>query len=301
MLLIGVIPGQASVSFNVTYEDVTLGTGQGFDDPTFGAARRQVVEDVTSYLSGIFDHTATVDLKWNSSDTDGSGPLASFGTSFYQNAGIHGGLVRDNILNGTNNNGNDPDGSGFVDFGYDYYLGAGTPGASQYDLQSVVLHEITHSLGFLSLIDSDGSPRIQGTYSVFDTMLYRIDSGRSLNQQLVDESGNFTGSAADLTSGEVYFTGTEAVAAMAGDVPIYAPSTFVAGSSLGHIDMAVEAVMNPAIASGEVMRFYTDVERAMFSDLGYSVVPEPISMTLSGLALVAWVAYRRRRRLTRAG
>ena len=94
---------------------------------------------------------------------------------------------------------------------------------------------MTHTLGYLTALDSTGNSELSGgnpgVYTVFDSLRARGDG-----TSLFGAGGTFTGTAADLVSEDVFFTGTNASLAYGGPVPIYAPSTFAAGSSIGHLD-----------------------------------------------------------------
>ncbi|MEM8606643.1 MAG: hypothetical protein AAGF92_06035, partial [Myxococcota bacterium] len=74
-------------SFRVTFEDVDLGNGVGFDDPNAGAARRATLRAVLQYLSAILDVRGTADLVVFESDTDGTGALASAGPLLQRRVG----------------------------------------------------------------------------------------------------------------------------------------------------------------------------------------------------------------------
>jgi|GEM_PF-3309332 len=169
-----------------------------------------------------------------------------------------------------------------------------------YDLYTVMLHEITHSLGFSSFINQNGTSITEiGYYSRYDTFLktntgnlpllsigsckmYDVDfneivplyvlrpgctspdnlNSGSLNNTLCNEAVKFSGTAT---------------------VPVYTPSCFEPGSSLSHFEdqlypsctnsLGNDAyfVLSNSIGKGITKRYLRGEERKTMCDLGYSV------------------------------
>lgn len=175
--------------------------------------------------------------------------------------------------------------------GSSWNFGSGTPSSNAIDFRSVVTHELGHSLGFDS------------TYNLTTSDVFSDDSyGISIwDSYLIDENGNApeagsTGSPGNFDEvGNVYFTGSAARAANNGqNIAIYAPSPYEEGSSLAHLD-STTALMSRGISTGVVHREPTDVEWAMMTDMGWTIVPEPTVWTLILGAVIPWfVCWRRR-------
>ena len=193
---------------------------------------------------------------------------------------------------------------------FNFYTGLETSGFSGLDLQSVVTHEITHSLGFSSSYNS--TTDLFGYEYAVDEYAMQI-----WDHNLEDGNGNLpdpgtTGSPADFNQVDapVYWTGENgnvayrSLAGVANDaqIPIYAPDPFQSGSSLSHVDALgidgiggtaddLSGMMNYALSASESYRQYNVVEIGMLKDLGWEmiVIPEAgglILMVLSGCAIV---------------
>ena len=87
---------------------------------------------------------------------------------------------------------------------------------NEYDVQTVVLHEMLHGLGFLSTIRSDK----KAFPSNFDVLI-QDENGQSL----VTQSGTYSGT----------YTGTFGQNVYIDNVQLYNPSSYNSGSSLSHV------------------------------------------------------------------
>jgi hypothetical protein len=50
--------GGGNLTFNLTFSDVSMGTGRGFDHPTFGETRRATVASMTAYINAVLRETS---------------------------------------------------------------------------------------------------------------------------------------------------------------------------------------------------------------------------------------------------
>ncbi|MGD0656275.1 MAG: autotransporter-associated beta strand repeat-containing protein [Thermoguttaceae bacterium] len=160
---------------------------------------------------------------------------------------------------------------------FSWNSGTGTPSSSQYDLRSVVTHELGHTLGFYSTYISDTSDPNYDKFSPYGLSEW--------DKLLVDKSGNKPvaggiGTPNDFkqTDNPVYFTGPLAEAAYEAylhgsspvPVPVYAPTSYISGSSLSHLDLS-DALMRPAMTAGSTTRAPMALEWGIIKDLGWSV------------------------------
>lgn len=252
------------ITFNITYDDV----GSGFNDPVNGAARRARLEDALSYVASVLHETGTLDVQVQTSQFDGTGFLAVGSTFFSGTPILQNGTAFSRLSTGVKPFEDTPEVRIQVDFGHTYNITTGNPTPQQVDLLSVLIHEATHAMGFLSTMKSDGTSQI-GVFTVLDGLLQRTNSGMHL------VGGNppvFTANVADLTSNNISFDGPEATATFLNAPPLFAPNPFLQGSSISHFDkdIAGGAIMEPSFAGGEVKRQYAPVEVAALVDLGYT-------------------------------
>ena len=187
--------------------------------------------------------------------------------------------------------------------GVSWNFGSDAPSGSEIDFRSVVVHELGHSLGFVDTYDYDYDDW-GNTYGTA-TNPYEWDDYNGLtawDQNLI-EGSNFPEVASEGTpgnfdeTGDVYFTGANAVALYGGNVPVYSPDPYEGGSSLSHLDetgIFPEPLMSPSISLGESIRQPTPLELAAMMDMGWDIIPEPATVLLLVLGLSLLVSRKRR-------
>jgi hypothetical protein len=158
--------------------------------------------------------------------------------------------------------------------------GLGKPTRYEYDLKSVMFHELAHGLGFLST-SSYLFDRTKGQYVGI------LEQPTPFDAYLQTENGN---RLADLPSpsfelgqaliNKLLWSGTEGIAANNGLKPLmYAPSNYDAGSSVSHLDektfanSGINAVMTPNLEAGEVFEEPGPILLGMMQDLRKKPAP----------------------------
>lgn len=158
--------------------------------------------------------------------------------------------------------------------------GLGKPTRYEYDLKSVMFHELAHGLGFLST-SSYLFDRTKGQYvgileqpTPFDAYLQTQDGNR-----LADLPSPSVELGQALIS-KLVWSGAEGIAANNGEKPmIYSPSNYDAGSSVSHLDektfanSGTNAVMTPNLEAGEVFEEPGPILLAMMRDLRNKPAP----------------------------
>ena len=151
-----------------------------------------------------------------------------------------------------------------------YRGGSLGPSKSEYDLQSVILHEMAHGLGFLSTDSYDnffsyGSIDQPTPYDAY----VQTGDGRRLSD--LPSPSLELGEA--LTS-KLVWSGAQGIAANGGVKPLlYTPKVYEDGSSVSHLDETTfskagrDAVMSPNLDAGEIFHEPGPLLLAMMQDL----------------------------------
>jgi uncharacterized repeat protein (TIGR01451 family) len=195
-----------------------------------------------------------------------------------------------NALSGqdlNNSDGRDSDGDGsdadpeiYAQFNSSFshwYFGIdGNPG-SNYDFTTVVLHELTHGLGFagsMTVLSNGlgswgwGQSPYPAAYDHF------IQNGAG--QPILSFPDMSVQMAAQLQSNDLYFNGANANGANGGQRPkIFAPASWMQGSSYSHFDEifngTTEALMTYSLDPGEATHDPGNLVRGVFRDLGWTI------------------------------
>ncbi len=257
---------------------------------------RAALESSATILGSYFVVTAPVTVTYAVTGelSPLSGTLASASSDMISSgSGFFNTVVQEKILTGADANGAAADGQITWNFGNPWALGA-TVDNSQYDFQSVAIHELLHTFGFLSNVGAPGS-NVGTGWTAFDGFLVTAGGtgvfGNGVRWNSAYDT-NLTGG-----NGGLYFGGPAAVAAYGGPVPLFTPSPWQGGSAVSHLDDRRfygrnEQLMNAQVSNGEGIRTLSAVETAILTDLGYTMVPGPGA----SVSLLLGVFFLRRRR-----
>lgn len=152
-----------------------------------------------------------------------------------------------------------------------FYTGTdGKPSPRTYDLESVVMHEIAHGLGFLTLASYDP---FFGYGSIEDPTPFDAFAQLADGRRLMDLSSPSLELGSSLTA-PLYWAGAIGVAANNGIKPLlYTPTKYEGGSSVSHLDektfsqSATDAAMTPNLDAGEVFRSPGPITLGMLDDM----------------------------------
>ncbi|HPX36921.1 MAG TPA: Ig-like domain-containing protein [Mycobacterium sp.] len=261
--------------------------------PEAKAALQESADKVAAYIVVSQPITLTFDV--TATDDPSSDTMASTGSDLTSSrSGFYNTVVQNKILTGMDSNGATADGYIDVNFGTGYAFDD-TVGASQYDFESTMMHEMLHAYGFLSYVDEAGYNRYT-QWTKFDSFI-----GTSAGAKVINLNGYKFKTAynANLTGGNggLYFLGANAVAAYGGPVPLYTPAPWEAGSSVSHLDDDVftgaqTQLMNAMAGTGLGIRTLSTVELGILKDIGYTVNQNPAAASMLFVGLI----FLRRRR-----
>ncbi|MDT4289410.1 hypothetical protein RO575_07555 [Methylomonas sp. MO1] len=284
-------PAQAALTFSFNY----LNPGQGFDDPTFGAARKTALNEAAGMLGAYFSNY-TANLTYDvTSYSINKNTLASAGSdSFIVPGTFQQTIVQTKILTNGATDGNGGDADGSIDWNFFYNWGlTDNVAANAYDFKKVGMHELLHSFGFTTFGNATGAgfggnaPGTPDTWSKFENFLTDASGNRLISTDGVFDSTK----VAALTggSGSVLFSGANAVAANGGvGVNVYAPTTWTDGSSIAHLDDDTPAlsqlIMASTVSEGLKTREISAIELGILKDIGYTQIAAPAAVPVPAAA-----------------
>ena len=164
-------------------------------------------------------------------------------------------------------------------FPYPWYYGLDAkPPKNTVDFVAIVLHELTHGLGFITLVDTDSGTKFAGLDDAF--MQHLEDHSTGLLYPLMTDAER---AAANRNTGNLHWVGASVVAMggllqdgrdPGGHVEMYAPNPPEPGSSVSHF--------SNELAPDELMEWrYTGSNHApglaasLFADIGWELNPVP--------------------------
>ncbi len=272
-----------------------FGSGGRFWSSAARAALETTAADLSSYF--VVSSPVVITYSVTGQRTFSGTTLASAGSDLVStDTGFYDTVVQEKILTGVDANGTAPDGQINWNFGYSWALGDSVA-SNQYDFQSTAMHELLHSFGFLSVVDSAGNNT--GTnWTTFDKFVVTSNGTAPINHTTYSwntaYNTNLTGGA-----GGLYFGGANAEAAYGGKpVPLYTPKPWESGSSMSHLDDATftganAQLMNAVTDTGLGIRVLQPIEIGILEDLGYDMAdpPQTLAIFIIGFAFI-----RRRKR-----
>lgn len=268
----------AVVNLNIAAVDdivfqFTYGSGSQYWTPQAKAALQAAANRLSEYIATSSPVTLTYNVTGENNPS--ATYLATGGTNFgvpsrpaFSNALIKKVTSRFH----TDANRKAADGNLLVNFSYAYYSYDDSPAANEVDFQTVVMHELLHSLGYQALLDSGQTSR--KSWLTYDKFIVDQNGTR-----VISSRGRFDSAyAANLSgaNGGLFFGGANAVAAYGGPVPLQA-------LSLSHLRLSTfpysgpnAKLMGPVAPNGKTLRVLSPVESAILRDLGYTVAsPAP--------------------------
>ncbi len=173
----------------------------------------------------------------------------------------------------------------------DWYYGFGTPTASEIGFTTVLLHEMTHGLGFASLVDPSDGSKASGLDDIFSNSLFdnatglNFDDGAETDQNREDAAISVTGllwsgsnansQAMGLLTNGFNDVDSDGTFESGDKIEMYAPGTIESGSSVSHFntDASPNELMEPSYTEGQY-----DLGLAIYllQDLGWSITANAV-------------------------
>jgi len=287
------------VFFQFNY-DASFDTNSGANS----AAAKSDFTYVANYLTSVLDSgvtgNVTVEVDVSGIYNASTGTLAYAETSLYLSNLFEPVLTQSHIQTGVKT-WTGSDAGATVNFAQSLGYG-GNVSSSQYDFRYILLHEMTHALGFVGLIGSNGLSSYPTTYSTFDSYLLGWNGSSYQNLVSRDGTGTPTGSMAGASAAlinsahPILFNGPNVTAYLGQAAQMFTPGSYLSGSSTYHTNYS-NSLMYYSVSPGNKPFGYSGLDMAFMKDLGYTVtVPEPSSMGLAVVSLVILVVSQSRRR-----
>lgn len=247
------------------------GAGSQYWSTAARSALETAATQLTSYIR--VNSPVTVTYAVTATSSPFSSTLATAGSDFVDGgAGFLQTVVQNKIQTGSDANGSAADGTIDWNFGRTWGYGTPVPGG-EYDFQSIAMHELLHTLGFLSNITEAGTNTAR-TWTLFDSYVVNAAGTAAVGGDYAWKSAfdaNLTGG-----NGGLYFGGPNAVAAYGSRVPLFTPSPWQSGSSVSHLADAVfsgpnRSLMNAVVQQGTAPRVLSPVELGILADIGYTL------------------------------
>jgi len=258
-----------AAQFQITFEDVELRTGQGFDDPMIGPPSRMTMMLVADVFAQLIQDEGSVDVLVQQSEFDGEGRRAAGSPLFPMADGIYGGFAFDHLVTGDDPAADLPDMVIKVDFGYPYHFGPDPPPPDRFDFFSVLITEMAHGLGMISLAQADGTSALETqTISRWDDRLH------ATHGQKLWQGTQFVANPASLVGleGGVQYIGYRTFRSLGHFPRVNTPPVFDESSlSLWDPIIGAGAVLGPDHPPGTFKRMLLPFEVDALADLGYTV------------------------------
>ncbi len=292
--------------FTLYFDDIQGSNTVGFNDATYGLSRRNCLCSTLQYIETVLDIQTTdqieIEVGW-STNNNGSTFLAQaspyFPSGYLSNTpGVYVPLSLQHIMSGSDPDASQFDGMIVYNFSTAHPLSndcSTLPNCTNvsYDLATVSLHELTHALGFLSLMGEDSNHNLVGSgispymFTTFDDKflyygstplvpgtLTKLMVGGMLNSALPTLLNIASSNQIWLLDGSPDFN----------NQPIFSRSPYQLGTSLSHFEVSnsvgrnfdspgfvPDYVMGPSLSTWQTRREYSAQDVRALNILGYNI------------------------------
>lgn len=299
--------GAAGLASAATFSVVNVDAGTGafsLNDPTpftpvggnnattLGQARLNVITEAARIWGQRIGSTQTIVVEAQMAAkpcTSTAATLASGGpkTFFIQNSApnvLLPAALADALTDSNNNNRNDivltvsstVGSTPSCLNGRTFYLGFDHANGTNVDLLSVLLHELGHGLGFLSLTDIAGTSPVAGKFTAFEQFAYSERLGRfwpamsdAERASASVDTGRLVYNGPAVNVNLTGYTSSTGLSSPGAHLRLYAPATYDDGSSVSHWDPVAfpNLLMEPNITANP--QGLTDLTGCVLQDMGW--------------------------------
>ncbi|MFT5141061.1 MAG: hypothetical protein ACI9CB_002732 [Rhodothermales bacterium] len=272
-----------SPSFDLEFVDVKDQTGTGFDHPQLGSERRAVAVATFARISQVLNgEPGSAKILIDSRSPWLNQNTLAVGIPFFQCVdGFQKPIIYDALRNKTHVHTHE--GELLVNFDFPLSASLGSPPPHEYDLYTLLLHEITHILGFVGFtVEADGQPQDCGGARMLPAIagFTRDASGKKMWSELEGQV-EYVGNPLSLPTAQ---------APVSLDLPIdFATKIRLATSSLrvsGHwlpedfVDRTGVLMLKEPFPAGQTRRNMTPESKSILENiLGYQVNQELRGLT----------------------
>ncbi|NIP17052.1 MAG: hypothetical protein GWM87_01950 [Xanthomonadales bacterium] len=270
-------------TFLLRFADVVDGTGTGFDDPDRGASRQAVAIEAFERLSTLLaGEPGSARIRVDSRSPWFDDQTLAIGVPFFRcRDGFEKPIIFDALRNGETVHTHE--GELLVNFSLPLNASMDPPARGEYDLFTLIFHEIAHILGFVGFaVEADGRPEDCGGARMLP----------AIAEHAFDDRG---GPLWILEDGRIRFTGGANDLPRAGaSLPLWFPEAVQPDLRLSTSDLRVSGHWRPEdfearsgvlmlrepFPTGETRRNLTpETKIVLESALGYEVNEEPRGLT----------------------
>jgi hypothetical protein len=168
---------------------------------------------------------------------------------------------------------------------FPFYLGLdGGPQPGEFDFVTVVLHELGHGLGFISLVNLLTGTKLQGFDDAYMSFL-ELHGANPVNYPAMTNAQRV---AASVAGANLHWLGPQVVAASSGltagvgpgpHVQMFAPNPAQPGSSVSHFTNLInpDQLMEPALAAGAAIH-NVGLAGPLLEDIGWRINLQSVSL-----------------------
>ena len=277
-----------TATFSITYlgPGDTDPWGQGWNAVAWPAEAKTAFEFAANAWASELNSSVPITIKAMWTNSLGAGILGSSGALDYVRNFTNAPLADTwyqislaNALSGSDQNPAEADMFIAYSSTFSWYYGTdGNTPTDKYDLTTVSMHEICHSLGFAGSMTLSGGVGSWGGGMSAPINYFAYDSftENGTGQKLVTAFTNSSAAlGAQLTGNNLFINSTSANAANGGTPPdIYAPTIWSQGSSYSHLalkyDGTPNALMTYSVSHGESIHSPGPITQGFLKDEGWS-------------------------------